>query len=210
MIKVGIIEEHPVCLIGVERIFEGQRECELVLASRLLPLDDLVKKGLETCNVLLVDLGMQDMEGDRLIIDIKEKFPQIKLIAYSGDRRLSRIARAFQAGASGYVYKGSDTSHLFGVIYAAYRNQAMLPPIEVLEEGSGDSEPAGMDVTPNLSDRERDVLKYLVLGYSTEEIARSLNIVSGMVSRHKESLMEKYGASNPAQLGFLAGLTFAV
>ncbi len=143
-------------------------------------------------DVTLMDLRMQGMNGVETITAIRNEFPAARIIVlttFDGDED---IYRALQAGARGYLLKGMDTDELLSAIRAVHSGKSRIPaPVaERLAERMS---------TPQLTERETDVLRLIVGGNSNKEIAAALFISEATVKTHINSLLGKLGVSDRTQ-----------
>ncbi len=143
-------------------------------------------------DVTLMDLRMQHGNGVEAIRSIRAEFPLARIIVlttFDGDED---IFRALQAGARGYLLKGSDIDELVSAITAVHSGKSRIPaPVaERLAERMSN---------PALTERETDVLKLIVGGNSNKEIASALFISEATVKTHINNLLGKLGVTDRTQ-----------
>lgn len=143
-------------------------------------------------DVALMDLRMQHGNGVDAIKAIRAEFPAARIIVlttFDGDED---IFRALQAGARGYLLKGSDSDELVSAILAVHSGKSRIPgPVaERLAERMSN---------PALTERETDVLKLIVGGNSNKEIASALFISEATVKTHINNLLGKLGVTDRTQ-----------
>ncbi len=143
-------------------------------------------------DVALMDLRMQHGNGVDAIKAIRAEFPTARIIVlttFDGDED---IFRALQAGARGYLLKGSDSDELVSAILAVHSGKSRIPgPVaERLAERMSN---------PALTERETDVLKLIVGGNSNKEIASALFISEATVKTHINNLLGKLGVTDRTQ-----------
>jgi DNA-binding NarL/FixJ family response regulator len=142
-----------------------------------------------TPDVTLMDLRMQNGNGVDAIHAITPTARIIVLTTFDGDED---IFRALQAGARGYLLKGSDTDELVSAIHAVHSGKSRIPaPVaERLAERMSN---------PALTERETDVLRLIVGGNSNKEIASALFISEATVKTHINNLLGKLGVTDRTQ-----------
>lgn len=185
------------------------------LAVFLLAHDDFLlvgeamngKEAVEQCaelqpDVVLMDLMMPVMDGVSAIKTIREKHPQIQVIALTSFSEEKLVESALKAGAIGYLFKNVSVDELAGAIRAASQGQPTLSAeaTRILIKKTTQPAAPGDDLT----EREMEVLKCLVEGCSNPEIAEKLSISRSTVKTHVSHILEKLGASNRLEAVSLA------
>jgi NarL family two-component system response regulator LiaR len=154
-------------------------------------------------DVVLMDMKLTDeMDGIAATRAIRAGFPLIQVLVLSSffDRKL--VQGAMQAGAIGYLVKGVSGEDLAEAIRAAHAGRPALAmeALEILVQ------PAGSEgkVVQELTNREREVLAFLVEGSSNAEIAAQLHITVSAVKYHVSNILSKLGAANRTEAAALA------
>jgi DNA-binding NarL/FixJ family response regulator len=143
-------------------------------------------------DVTLMDLRLPKVGGADAISLIRQESPGARIIVlttFDGDED---IFRALQAGAKGYLLKGTDADELTAAIRSVYAGKSKIPAFvaEKLAERMGG---------PALTTRELEVLKRIVAGRSNKEIASDLHISEATVKTHINSLLSKLNVSDRTQ-----------
>lgn len=148
-------------------------------------------------DVTLMDLRMPGMGGVETITAIRREFPDARVIVlttFDGDED---IYRAIQAGARGYLLKGTSIDELVDAIQTVHRGRSRIPAAiaeRLAERLSGNA----------LTERETEVLKTIALGKSNKEIASALFISEATVKTHINNLLSKLGATDRTQAARIA------
>src|SRR6201997_1426575 len=143
-------------------------------------------------DITLMDLRLPKLGGADAISLIRQETPGARIIVlttFDGDED---IFRALQAGAKGYLLKGTDVDELTAAIRSVYAGKSKIPAFvaEKLAERMGG---------PALTTRELEVLKRIVAGRSNKEIASDLHISEATVKTHINSLLSKLNVSDRTQ-----------
>ena len=141
-----------------------------------------------------MDLSMPGMDGVQATQSIKEKCPEVRVLALSVHETKTHIRRVLQAEASGYVVKSSAAETLIQAIHAVAADGVYLDPIVAAKLiGAPRSSTASPAPGGTLSDREAEVLRLIAMGYANKEIAAQLNLSVKTVETFKARSMEKLG-----------------
>ena len=152
-------------------------------------------------DVVLLDIGMPSLNGLDAGRRLKEGDPKVKLIYLTMNNNVEYAREALQAGASAFVLKNSETSHLLEAIRRALRGVSYVAPeIRRAMKEIFIRNPKAVERPQHLTDRQKEVLQMLAEGRSLREIATSLQISYRTVRFHKVRIMEELGISKNAEL----------
>jgi NarL family two-component system response regulator LiaR len=200
-IRVMVVDEHDMVRRGLAAFLKVKADLELVAEAR----DGL--EALQVCeqvqpDVILMDLVMPRMNGVDATRAIRERWPEVQVIALTsfGEREL--VQEALQAGAISYLLKNVSADDLADAIRAAYAGRPTLAPeaAQALIEAASQEPPPGH----NLTAREREVLALLVEGLTNPEIAKRLTVSRSTARAHVSNILCKLGVSNRAEAIALA------
>jgi DNA-binding NarL/FixJ family response regulator len=152
-------------------------------------------------DVVLLDIGMPSLNGLDAGRRLKEANPKVKLIYLTMNNNVEYAREALHAGASAFVLKNSQTSHLLQAIRGALRGISYVAP-EIRQAMSEIfiRDPKAVERPQHLTDRQREVLQMLAEGHSLREIAASLEISYRTVRFHKVRIMEELGIFKNTEL----------
>jgi DNA-binding NarL/FixJ family response regulator len=161
-------------------------------------------------DIVLLDLTMPGVDGLAVLPQLKEAAPQAHILILTMHEDEAYLRRAFRLGAAGYVLKKAADTEVLSAIRAVARNEIYVHPAmtkalleDLLPQPTA---PAGSDTQlwDSLSEREKEVVQGVVLGYTGEEIARQHHLSVKTVYTYRSRAMSKLGAENRAQLVDLA------
>jgi len=148
-----------------------------------------------TPDVVLMDLAMPLMGGLEATRRIRREFPEVKVLALTQYDDSEYVIPVISAGARGFITKMAAFSELASAIQAVQRGDSYLSPVAavaLVDECQQKASPeADRDVYNQLTDREREVLKLVVEGYTARQIADMLAVSPKTVEWYKSSLMRK-------------------
>jgi DNA-binding NarL/FixJ family response regulator len=188
VIRVLAVDDHAIIRDGIGRLIGTQSDMELV-AEACDGREAIEQFRKHRPDVTLMDLQMPNMCGIDAINAIRGEFPKaciIVLTTYAGD---VQVKRALQAGAQGYLLKGSLRKELLESIRAVHGGHKRLTPeiaAEIAEHATDN------DLTP----REISVLKLIAGGNANKEIAAQLRISEESVKGYVKNIFLKLGAND--------------
>ena len=190
-IRILLADDHPIVRDGLAAVIEDQPDMTVV--AQAATGDGAVALALQLRpDVVLMDLRMPGMGGVNAIRALRAQWPQVRVVVlttYDGDED---IYRALQAGARAYLLKDTPRADLLDAIRAVHQGQTRIPP-EVAAKLA--ERVAGQELTA----RELDVLRLLVLGRSNREIAAALHVGEGTVKFHVNNILGKLGVQDRTQ-----------
>ncbi len=193
MIRILLVDDHPVVLDGLEAIL-GTQDDFVVVGTAGGGVAALEFLETSNPNVVLMDLEMPEMDGVETLRRGRELLPDLRVIVFTAYDTDDRIMDALRAGARGYLLKGAPRADVFSAIRVVHAGGSLLEPSIALRLMEGVRQPARPEVT--LSPRETEVLELVAAGLLNKEIAVELGISERTVKFHVSGLMNKLGAGN--------------
>jgi NarL family two-component system response regulator LiaR len=200
-IRVMIVDEHDMVRRGLVAFLRIKTDLESVAEARN------GEEAIQMCekvqpDVILMDLKMPVMDGITATRIIRERWPEVQVIALTSFQEKELVQEVFQAGAISYLLKNVTVEDLAEAIRAAYAGKATLAPeaTQVLIQASREDPSPGHDLTP----REREVLALIVEGLSNPDIAKRLSISRSTARAHVSNILSKLCVSNRAEAITLA------
>ena len=195
IIRVITVDDHEIMRSGIVFSLQTFKDLELVGEA------PNGKKALQLCgelepDVVLMDMQMAGMDGVQTTQAIREKYPEVKVLALTSFYDRDLVQRAIQAGASGYLVKGVPARELAKVIRLVYSGNTILSQEASQALIQMDDQPS--KIGDDLTDRELEVLDLLAEGLSNAEIAQQLTISTSTAKHHVRAILSKLGAANRA------------
>jgi DNA-binding NarL/FixJ family response regulator len=206
VIRVVIADDHGVVRAGLEQLLRTFDGMELVATAA--DGAEAVERCRETSpDVVLMDLEMPRLDGIEATRRITEAAPSTQVVVLTSFSDRTRILRALDAGAVGYILKDAAPEELAAAIHAAARGESPLDPKAARALLTARREPAPEE---KLTERERQVLAMVGAGLPNKVISRRLGISEKTVKTHLTSIFRSIGVTDRTQAALWAqrhGLT---
>ena len=202
MIRVMIVDDHPVVREGLRFMFEQRSDIAVVEEcsdgkQALDRVTDLLP------DVVLLDLLMPGMDGVTAIREIKRLAPSVQIIVLTSYYEDELIFHAIKAGALSYLLKDCSSFDLVEAVRAAVHSESKLHAVvasRLLQEMQRREQPLLGDLTP----REREVLARIARGRSNYEIASELSMSEPTVRTHIGNILSKLHLADRTQAAIYA------
>jgi DNA-binding NarL/FixJ family response regulator len=187
-IRILTVDDHPVLREGIAAVLASEADIEVV-AEAANGTEAIEKFRALRPDVTLMDIQMPVVNGIEAIVEIRKHFPDARIIVlttYSGD---AQVAKAFKAGAAGYLLKSMLRKELVETIRSVHAGHLKIPP----EIAVGMAEHYTDD---QLTPREIDILKEVAAGNANKMVADNLHVSEETVKSHMRSILSKLGAND--------------
>ncbi len=181
-------------------------------------------------SLAMFDLGMPGLAGPHQLREIRERWPDVRVIVVTGSVERAHVLEALQAGVHGYIVKSARTAEILTEVRLVLAGRISVPALiaDLPPRVAGPRKPAddhavplglglglglgpgsGPDTTPEpvanepITGRKRDVLAGLAAGLTNKEIARDLGVSEGTVKMHVSKLFQVLKANNRAHAAAL-------
>ena len=201
-IKVVLADDHQMFLDGLFSLLSQMEQVEIrdTANNGKQLLDKLRKK--PDCDVAVLDMHMDVMDGIETTRQIRQEFPHIKVIGLTMENDPNSIREMLDAGASGYILKNTGKTELeiaiervaAGEFYLSQSvgNQLAREMLHNRQQKSDNKE----NSLSLLTERETEVLKMIAQEMTNQEVAERLFISPKTVETHRKNLMKKIGVNN--------------
>ena len=178
--KLLLTTQHSWCVVG--ETGDGTLVSQLVRDTQ--------------ADLLLLDLDLPGCRGIELAQQIKAESPQTGILVVTANQNASAVRSALAAGVDGYMLKHEDGGELLQAISLVlsgirYVSKALVPALQIPHESAAPS---------TITAREKEILVLVANGYSSQDIAETLNLSVLTVRKHRQNLMSKLELHNVAEL----------
>jgi len=201
-IRVILADDHAIVRHGLSKLIQQEKDMEVVAQAQDGHSTVELTRELSP-DMVIMDIGMPDLNGIEATRQIVRDFPQVKIIGLSMHSGQKFVTEMLKAGASGYLLKDCALEELTTAIKTVVAGKIYLSPgitdivVENFVRHSEDTETSAFSL---LSQREREVLQLMAEGKTTKQIARHLYISPKTVEGHRLRLMAKLKMDSVAQL----------
>ena len=203
-IRLLVADDHPVVRAGLRLLLSAQPDMEVV--GEATDGAAAVARALELRpDVVVMDITMEGMSGLAATREIKKHLPQAKVLVLTIHNSVEYLRQALVAGASGYVLKQAADTELAVAVRAVQRGEVFLYPSftrvllgDLVEEK--EERPSQQDSYELLSEREKEVLRMVALGYTNRQIADQLFLSIKTVDTYRARLMVKLNLKSRSAL----------
>jgi two-component system, NarL family, response regulator NreC len=213
-VRIIIADDHTIVRHGLTKLLQQTNDVEVIAQAQNGHATLELARELSP-DVIVMDVGMPDLNGIDATQQILRENPKIKVLALSMHSGRKFVVAMLKAGASGYLLKDCALEELTTALETILSGKIYLSPaITDIVVDSYVRQPAESDHSAFsvLSQREREVLQLMAEGNTTKQIALRLHISPKTVEGHRLRLMSKLDIDNVAQLTKYAiqeGLTSA-
>ncbi len=206
-ISVVIVEDFKLTRVGLRCALNSNEDIEVIGESENAN-DGLSIIAKNTPDVVLMDLGLPDMNGIEATLKVKELNPDVKVIALTSHDREEEVVAALSSGATAYCLKDIDPHKLADVVRDVATGVCWLDPEIAQMALNAFPKVENVGLLPNrngdenrvpLTEREFEVLKHLVSGKSNTEIAKELIVSVHTAKAHVCSILQKMCVNDRVQ-----------
>lgn len=198
-IRILLVDDHPLMLMGIRAMLEGQTDIEIVGTAADGTKALAMLASMERLpNVMLLDIMMPGMDGIELARRMRAEMPDVALLVLSSDTSLATLEPLLNIGIDGFLSKGSDKQTMLSAIRSVAAGYEFFGTdiARLIERISFAKKASDSLFTP----RELDVIRLSCKGLQYKEIAGQLGIKYLTVVTIKNNIFRKLGINNTVEL----------
>ncbi|MBC7946390.1 MAG: response regulator transcription factor [Chitinophagaceae bacterium] len=201
MVRILIIDDHPLVIDGIKTMLQDVNYLEIVAAARCAKEAMSFLEILPAVDLILLDINLPDIDGLKLCEMIREKNKTVKILGLTYVNEAGIITQLIKKGANGYLLKNMEKEELVeainqaldGIIYLSKAaNEKIVQQLQAYE--------LPHDNIPALTRREKEVLLLLSQGLTSNEIAGRLFLSNYTVDTHRKNMLQKFNVHNTQTL----------
>jgi two-component system response regulator NreC len=190
MIRALLVDDHQIVRSGVRRVLEATGRFDIVGEAAEVS-EALERARLLRPDVVVLDLTLRDGSGLDAIADLRELGTRVVILSMQDEPAYAR--KAFELGAQGYVVKDAADEELADAIDAVLADRIYVHPALAARLVLGEPE-------DDLTERERQILRLIALGYTNQEIAGQLFLSVRTIEAHRRHILDKLRLTSRAEL----------
>lgn len=197
-IRILLVDDHDLVLQGLKRIVECSLPEIKNVCTASSGQEALLLIASQRFNLFVLDMELPDISGMDIIVRIREKDPQARIIVNTMHEEIWFIKNLIQCSVDGILFKSIDSTKMAEAIRRVLDGETYYCPYA--EHVRAQMKRSDEGRREELTLRELDVLKRISEGKNTQEIAQELCVSTNTVDTHRRHLMDKLDARNVADL----------
>jgi DNA-binding NarL/FixJ family response regulator len=189
-VRILVADDHPLVRNGLRRVLETEPGFEVV-AEATDGAEAVVKAVAEGVDLAILDLAMPRLTGLQAATQLARRSPTTRVLILSMYGTEQHVLAAARAGARGYVVKSMADEELVAACRAVVDGQPFVWPTGISQTLRDRADAGGALPESILTPREREVVKLVAEGHTSEEIARLLVLSVKTVERHRSNISQK-------------------
>lgn len=195
-IRLLIVDDHPLMRLGLRTRISSDSDMEVVAEAENGP-GAVAAFAEHAPDVVLLDLRLPGMTGPEVITAMRQRDPDAKILVFTSYYADEDIYRAIEAGARGYVLKGTFGEGIVEAIRSVHAGRRVIAPelTARLAERNGSA---------SLSPRELEVLELVLKGLTNREVGAVLFVTEATIKFHLKNIYAKLGVDDRTEAAFVA------
>lgn len=204
-IRVLVVDDHPVYREGLITMLRSRPSAIEVIGEASNGAEALAVVAEMAPHVVLMDIKMAGMDGIEATRQIKQRFPEVKVLALSAYEDDDYVLEMVKAGASGYMLKDADNTIIISGIEAVHEGKARIHPrlamkvFRAFAEVSSETQARARDAFDGLTERELEILRLIAKGMTNRQVATHLWISERTVDNHVQNIYKKLNIGDRTQ-----------
>ena len=199
MIRIFIIEDHPVTIAGIRNFFRPSRDTSTVTKASIDINEALMIEDPDSFDVILLDLFLPSGKPMENYIKIAAKYPGKPIIIYSGDSSIWWQRNMYRLGCRGFLSKNSDKSLIEETLKRVMNGETVYSTA-ISEYQTKRSIEGYKDSKYSFTIEQQEIINDFIEGMSSKEIAQILGIDRSTVNKHLKKIKNKFGVTSDVEL----------
>ncbi|MGX7002021.1 response regulator [Caballeronia sp. KNU42] len=211
-IRILLIDDHTLFRSGVRALLQRQPDFEVV-DDAADGIEGFKRAKQHRPDVVLLDLNMPGLSGIETLQLLQQDLPHTAVIMLTVSEDVDELTHALREGACGYLLKNMEADALATMIRRAAEGesviaesmtQRLIAQMRAPVRARDAAPPRSLEPSPELTPRERDIVRILARGASNKDIARELDLAESTVKIHVRNVLRKLNLSSRVQIAIHA------
>ncbi|OZG70129.1 DNA-binding response regulator [Hahella sp. CCB-MM4] len=204
-LKALLVDDHPIVTEAITTALLALNIFSEATAVRSLAEATEFLESSPSVDLVMLDLHLEDTQGVEGMSTLREKYPDLPIVIFSGEEDPAIIAQSFEYGVRGFIPKSSNVDIIVNAIRMVMAGSSYIPPNAIRLLGF-DLPPTTVKPTPppmekpTFTPRQEEVLHCLLKGMPNKVIADRLDMAEGTVKTHLATVFRVLGAKSRAQV----------
>ncbi len=199
MIKVFIVDDHPIVIKGLLTALEDDPNIQVVGQAES-SRDCFLWFEENHADVVLLDIHLDEMDGIEVCKQLIKKMPELGIIGLTTYDQISFVNAMVKNGAKGYLYKNTSEEELMEAIKTVYAGREFFSREVYQKLIHQSNKNRSRSFIPKITRREKEVLQLIYDEYTNQEIAKKLFLSVSTIETHRMNLCTKLNVRNTAGL----------
>lgn len=213
--RILLIEDNPILCDGISVMLNAQPDFKVV--GTISSGNDILEKVKFTKpQIVLLDVGLKNLNEIAVVVSVREQFPKAKVIGMGFVPTQSDIVEFVEAGAEGFILKNATIKEFIATVRSVSQGMKILPPpltdslfthvIEIALKKNEGAKHGATKITKavRMTNREREIITLISDGMSNKQIANELSIATFTVKSHVHNILEKLALHSRLQIALQA------
>lgn len=181
-----LVDDHKILLDGIKQLLSAEPDLEVIAEATDARMGMNLLSYLQT-DILVTDLSLPDVTHTSFIVDVRKKFPELKILVLSMHDESELLRDVIKSGVNGYVLKSNSREELVKAIRNVIMGEHYVSPevsLKLMEQEQRKNNSA-------LTEREIEIVKLISKEYSNKQIADALFISERTVESHRKNIFRK-------------------
>ncbi|HJY63174.1 MAG TPA: response regulator transcription factor [Ignavibacteria bacterium] len=205
-IRLIIIEDNKLLREGIRGMFKTRKDIMVVAATGdRIKVRDKIRE--LKPNVLLLDLGLVNLNSLKLVRSIKKQFPNLKMIVMDLLPIQTDIKQFIDEGVSGFILKDASIEEFMNTIRSVAKGNKIFPSqmhgslfSEIVDNAVDELMSSKLVESIRMTEKEKKIIGFISAGVTDKEIAQKLNTTKSIVKSHIDNILEKMSLSTRVQI----------
>jgi DNA-binding NarL/FixJ family response regulator len=196
--RILIVDDHPLVAEGLRAVIGAEPDLEVVAVAGSGEAALQAMRS-EAPELVIMDFRLPDRTGPEIAAELRAESPEVAILFLSGDSSDSAMMAAVEAGATGYLAKGTRPETIVAAVRRAAAGEMLIPAAVLgrlisLRRSQAQEAEARARIESGFTPREREILQLMAEGLDNPTNAGRLFIEATTVRWHVRNLIEKLGA----------------